>query len=179
MEPLEKVHEYKVEKYTFQEPYETKNVLDEAVSHVLSYNYDTATNLDSSALEKVQLVLSFLKIDTIFQTVVVLDDTRDNMFTKLRKKSGYPVLDSFLNIQLSAASDDKYKIYEGFKKFEEYVSGFDTDLKAKYDEQDRKVAKRWKAKQDKENEEISREAAGCGIVVLLLILGLLLWVTCT
>ncbi|WP_106793879.1 hypothetical protein [Aquimarina sp. Aq78] len=153
METVQKKHEYQLDKYTFQQPYETITVVDSAVLDILSYNYETDINTNSSYLEKVQLILSFLKIKNIFETVLIHQNTRENTFTELRGKSGYAVLDKFLRIELVSDHTDKHQIYEGYKKFDEYVSSFDKDLKTRYESQNKEVARKWKKKQEQEAEE--------------------------
>ncbi|WP_024769109.1 hypothetical protein [Aquimarina macrocephali] len=165
METVQKKHEYKLDKYTFQQPYETITVVDNAVLDILSYNYDTTINTNSSYLEKVQLILSFLKLENIFETVLIHENTRKNTFTELRGKSGYAVLDSFLRIEFVSDHTDKYQIYEGYKKFNEYVSSFETGLKTRYESQNKQVARKWKKKQEHEVEEEYKS----GMAVLIII----------
>ncbi|WP_074406595.1 MULTISPECIES: hypothetical protein [Aquimarina] len=165
MEAVQKKHEYQLDKYTFQQPDETITVIDRAVLDILSYNYDTTITINSSYLEKVQLILSFLKIENIFEIVLVHENTRESTFTELRGKSGYAVLDTFLRIELVSNHTDTYQIYEGYKKFSEYVSSFDKDLKTRYESQNKQVARKWKKKQ----EQLEEEEYKGGMVFIILI----------
>ncbi|WP_109852849.1 hypothetical protein [Aquimarina sp. AU58] len=173
METVQKKHEYQLDKYTFQQPDETVTVVDRAVLDIISYNYDTNVTTNSSYLEKVQLILSFLKIENIFETVLIHENTRESAYTEIREKSGYAVLERFLRIELVSNHTDKYQIYEGYKKFNEYVSSFDEDLKTRYESQNKEVARKWKKKQEQLEEEEYKGGMAFLIVIAIIVLATL------
>ncbi|MBP2833491.1 hypothetical protein J8281_14950 [Aquimarina sp. U1-2] len=169
MEAIQKTHEYQLDKYTFQEPYETITAVDKAVLDILSYNYKSNINANSGNREKLQLILSFLKIENIFKEFSIKKNIKESTYTELRGKSGYAVLDTFLIIQLTSDHADKYQIYEGYKKFIDYMSDFEEELKTNYESQNKQVARKWKRKQEQEFKEADREVRIISFIFLILI----------
>lgn len=145
----EKKQEYILDKYTFQEPYEVTTVIDKAIVDIHSYDYGLDINLENSYIDKVNLVLSFLKIDNSLKIINVEDKTHENTYTELRGKSGYATIDSFLVIEFVSNNIDKYLLYESYKKFNDYLSSFKEKLSIKYELLNRQVARKWKQNEEK------------------------------
>lgn len=157
MKVIPKTYEYNLDKYTFQNPDETITVIDEAISDILSDNSDLDIHSDNNYLEKVNTILSFLKIDDIFQEVSIQQNIGDSIIAELRKKSGYSVFDSFLIIQLTSNNADKALIFEKYKKFKDYISSFEENIKEKYESKNRKVAREIAMRMSKENREFEEK----------------------
>lgn len=174
MKVIQKTYEYNLDKYTFQNPDETITVIDEAISDIISDNNYLDIHSDNNYLEKVKTILSFLKIDDIFQEVSIQQNIGESTIAELRKKSGYAVFDSFLIIHLTSNNADKALIFEKYKKFKDYVSSFEENIKVKYETKNREVDREKTKKRvetEKKNLEVDRLI---GFVVFLFIV-LMIW----